>query len=218
MLAISPRARVFAGVAALALFSSIGIAAAANANAKVSDKQFAMFPQQSFLNCMKPNPNSPTPTVTVNVHRGNLNDRATLDLQGFKPNLDFDLFTIQHSPQTATGAADPNSSVGMAWYQSDVHVGSTGSGHAQIQTILLDQIFGVDKDVALAPTNTFHLGFWFNNPADAKNCRFTGVTPFNGEHTAGPLAFVTRPNARTALGPLCTDPVSGTGGVFSCNP
>jgi hypothetical protein len=214
--AASVRTRVLAGVAALVLFSSIGIAAAASG--KTSYTQFSMFPQQSFINCLKPHPNSPAPRVTVKVNRGNLNDRAEVELQGFKPNLDFDLFTIQHSPQTATGAADPNSSVGLAWYQSDLHVRSDGTGHARVQTILLDQIFGLDKDVNLAPTNTFHLGFWFNNPADAKNCGFTGVTPFNGEHTAGPLAFVTRPDARTALGPLCTDPVSGSAGIFSCNP
>jgi hypothetical protein len=154
----------------------------------------------------------------VTVKRGDLNDTATVELRGFKRNLDFDLFTIQHSPQTATGAPDPNSSVGLAWYQSDLHVGTHGSGEAKIRTVLLDQIFGVDKDVALAPTNTFHLGFWFNNPKDATACGFTGVTPFNGEHQAGPLAFVTRPNGTTTLGPLCTDPVSGNGGSFTCNP
>ena len=95
---------------------------------------------------------------------------------------------------------------------------SDGTGRAKIRTVLLDQIFGVDKDVGLAPTNTFHLGFWFNNPTDAQRCGFTGVTPFNGEHQAGPLAFVTRPDARTTLGPLCTDPVSAPGGAFTCNP
>jgi hypothetical protein len=128
------------------------------------------------------------------------------------------LFTIQHSPQTATGTPDANPSVGLAWYQSDLQVNGHGSGEAHVRTVLLDQIFGVDKDVALPPTNTFHLGFWFNNPADAAGCGFTGSTPFNGEHTAGPLAFVTRPNATTNLGPLCTDPTTVPGGGFTCNP
>jgi hypothetical protein len=40
------------------------------------------------------------------------------------------------------------------------------------------------------------------------------VTPFNGEHQAGPLAFITRPDATTNLGPLCTDP----DGEGHCNP
>ena len=216
MRSISLRTRVLAAVAvAVSLAGSAGIAVAATS--KAEHKQFSMFAQPAFVNCVKPHPNSPTPKVTVKVDRGELNDTATIDLKGFKRNLDFDLFTIQHSPQTATGAPDANSSVGLAWYQTDLHVDRHGTGHAKIRTILLDQIFGVDKDVALAPTNTFHLGFWFNNPADAKNCGFTGVTPFNGEHTAGPLAFVTRPDARTALGPLCVAPTS-SGGTFTCNP
>jgi hypothetical protein len=99
--ALSLRARVFAGVAALALLSSVGIAAAANS--KPSYTRFSMSPQAAFLNCVKPYPISPAPTVTVKVKRGDLNDRATVELKGFKPNLDFDVFTIQHSPQTASG-------------------------------------------------------------------------------------------------------------------
>jgi hypothetical protein len=216
MFATSLRVRVLAG-AAIAIFASTG-AVAAYASNKPSYTTFSLFPQRSLINCLKPSPGAPDPKVTVTVKRGDLNDRGRIQLSGFKPNLDFDLFTIQHSPQTATGAADSNSSVGLAWYQTDLHVGSYGSGHARIRTILLDQIFGIDKDVALAPTNTFHLGFWFNNPADAGRCGFTGSTPFNGEHTAGPLAFVTRPDAATALGPLCTDPVSTGNSTFACNP
>jgi hypothetical protein len=212
----SLRLRVLAGVAIAVTAGSMGVAAAASS--KPDQTTFRMFPQTTLLNCVKPHANSPRPKVTVTVTRGDLNDRATVDLEGFKPNLDFDLFTIQHSPQTATGAADANPSVGLAWYQSDLHVQSDGTGHASVRTILLDQIFGIDKDVALPPTNTFHLGFWFNNPKDAQGCGFTGVTPFNGEHQAGPLAFVTRPNAITGLGPLCTDPISGSGGTFTCNP
>jgi hypothetical protein len=208
--------RVGAGVAVAAFAISAGVAAASTS--KPRQTTFRMFPQTAFLDCVKPSKGAPTPQVTVKVQRQNLNDTATVELKGFKPHLDFDLFTIQHSPQTATGAADPNPSVGLAWYQSDLHVGANGYGHATVRTILLDQIFGVDKDVALAPTNTFNLGFWFNNPADAQHCGFTGTTPFNGEHNAGPLAFVTRPDAVTALGPLCTDPTATSGGIFACNP
>jgi hypothetical protein len=215
MFAFSRRSRLLAGIAIVAFAGTAGMAAAATS--KPSESTFRLFPQTSLLNCLKPRGSAPTPYVTMTVHRGDLNDPADIVLHDFKPNLDFDLFTIQHSPQTATGTPDANPSVGLAWYQSDLHVGSTGTGHARIRTILLDQIFGVDKDIALAPTNTFHVGFWFNNPADAARCGFTGTTPFNGEHNAGPLAFVTRPNARTNLGPLCTDPVSG-GGSFHCNP
>jgi hypothetical protein len=209
------RARVFAGAAAAALAATIGVAAGAGKPAQTS---FALFPQTALINCLKPTPDAPTPEVRVDLQRGDLNDIAEIQLRHFEPNLDFDLFTIQHSPQTATGTPDVNPSVGLSWYQTDLHVEADGSGHARIRTVLLDQIFGVDKDVALAPTNTFHMGFWFNNPADAQRCGFTGTTPFNGEHTAGPLAFVTRPNATTNLGPLCTDPISSGSGTFTCNP
>jgi hypothetical protein len=216
MFRVSLRARVLAGVAVAVLAGSTAVAA--GAMSKPDQTTFSMFPQTSQLNCLKPSPTSPDPRVDVTVHRGDLNDRAVVHLHGFKPNLAFDLFTIQHSPQTATGTPDANPSVGLAWYQSDLQVNGHGSGEAHVRTVLLDQIFGVDKDVALPPTNTFHLGFWFNNPADAAGCGFTGSTPFNGEHTAGPLAFVTRPNATTNLGPLCTDPVPDGGGSFHCNP
>jgi len=33
---------------------------------------------------------------------------------------------------------------------------------------------------------TYHLGLWFNSPADAQNAGCpNAVTPFNGEHNAG---------------------------------
>ena len=216
MHAPSRSGRIFAGVAVAVLGLSVGTAAAITS--KPQTTRFQLFPQTSLVNCLVPRPGAPTPRVSVHVDRHDENDTAIVELKGFKPHLGFDLFTIQHSPQTATGAADANPSVGLAWYQSDIQVGADGTGRAKIRTILLDQIFGVDKDVSLAPTNTFHLGFWFNNPADAGQCGFTGSTPFNGEHNAGPLAFVTRPDARTNLGPLCTTPSSGSGGTFTCNP
>jgi len=160
-----------------------------------------------------------TPTVHATVKRGDLNDELTLTLRGFKPGLQFDLFTVERSPQLANGAANPNfTNFGLAWYQSDVEAnhGRSGNGDVKIRTILLDQIFGFDPAVGLPPTNTFHVGFWFNNPADAAPCGFTGFTPFNGEHHAGPLAFITRPDATTGLGPLCSTPDSSN--PSGCNP
>jgi hypothetical protein len=215
MHAIGWSARVVVGAAIAVLAGSAAVGAVSS---KPQETTFSLFPQSSLLKCLKPSPDAPNPVVTVTAKRGDLNDRATIHLSGFKPNLGFDLFTIQHSPQTATGAPDANPSVGLAWYQTDLQVGADGRGDARIRTVLLDQIFGIDKDVSLAPTNTFHLGFWFNNPTDASGCGFTGTTPFNGEHTAGPLAFVTRPDATTNLGPLCTDPISAGAGTFTCNP
>ena len=139
-------------------------------------------------------------------------------LKNIMPNLAFDLFTVQRSSLLANGTADPNfKNFGLAWYQSDVQVTSGGTATVKIQTILLDQIFGFDPDVSLAPTNTFHVGFWFNDPADAAACGFTGTTPFNGDHNAGPLAMISLPDPVTNLGPLCTNPNTSTDPP-SCNP
>ncbi len=157
--------------------------------------------------------------------RGKLNDTLILDLDGIRPELAFDLFTVQRSPLLADGTKDPaftnvfNGSFGLAWYQSDIQVQHSGNGHVRIQTILLDQIFGFDPDVRLAPTNTFHVGFWFNDPNAAKDCGFdpTKPKPFNGEHKSGPVAMISLPDAKTGLGPLCTNPDFSTDPI-SCKP
>jgi hypothetical protein len=173
--------------------------------------RFSLFPVAKFLPCMAAP--GQTPTATAIVVKGDPNDTLVLSTSGFKPGLKFDLFTIQRSTQQADGAPATVPGVGVAWYQSDVDANSS----LVLKTVLVDQIFGFDPDVALAPTNTFHMGFWFNNPADAAACGFTGTTPFNGEHNAGPLAFVTRPSAATNLGPLCLDPDTSTSPA-RCNP
>jgi hypothetical protein len=204
-------------VAAVTLLLATGLlvpAVLAATGGKPKRDSFRMFPNPAFVSCLAGNG---TPTAHVKVVRGELNDTLTLSLAHFKPGLDFDLFTVENSPQRSDGTPDPNfKNFGLAWYQSDVHVESNGTAKTTIKTILLDQIFGFDPAVTLAPTNTFHVGFWFNDPADAAPCGFTGVTPFNGEHMAGPLAFITRPSAMTGLGPLCTDPNSGP--PPACNP
>ena len=145
--------------------------------------------------------------VTLNVngrdYRRKLDVRTSL-LDASTPNPDF------------------KGSFGLAWYQSDIQIGKRiDEGHVRIKTILLDQIFGFDPDAALKPTNTFHLGFWFNNPQDAAACGFpandpTKFTPFNGEHKAGPLAMISVPDPHTQLGPLCTDPDPSQ--PSGCNP
>jgi len=158
------------------------------------------------------------PEATVTVTRGKLNDTLVLKLKNIKPNLAFDLFTVQNSRLDANGGLDPNfTNFGLAWYQSDIQVTSGGTANVKIQTILLDQIFGFDPASGLAPTNTFHVGFWFNDPADAAACGFVGTTPFNGEHNAGPLAMISLPDPVTNLGPLCTNPNTSTVPA-TCNP
>jgi hypothetical protein len=184
---------------------------------------FQLVANPKFLTCLARDPNDQKhpPQAEVRVVKGKLNDRMTVRLRNIKANLAFDLFTVQRSPFKADGTPDPNfnGSFGLAWYQSDLEVNRGGEGDVEIRTILLNQIFGFDPDVNLAPLNTFHVGFWFNNPADAAACGFdvTKPTPFNGEHKAGPLAMISLPDANTNLGPLCIDPNTSTNPV-NCNP
>ncbi len=141
--------------------------------------------------------------------RGELNDGMFLKGKYIKPGLAFDLFTVQNDSLGPDGAPVAGfTNFGLAWYQSDLEARSNGSMKMELRTILLDQIFGFDPAVTLAPTGTFEVGFWFNDPNDAAACGFdvTAPTPFNGEHKAGPLAMITLPDATTGLGPLCTKP------------
>jgi hypothetical protein len=156
----------------------------------------------------------------VTVERGDLNDTLTLRLRNIKPHLAFDLFTVQRSAFLADGRPDLTArNRGLAWYQSDVQADADGTGQVRVRTVLVDKIFGFDPDVNLAPTNTFHVGFWFNDPADAQPCGFdpANFTQFNGQHHAGPLAMISLPDATTGLGPLCLRPDTSVTPA-RCNP
>ncbi len=205
------------------LITAAALAAAgiASAQDKKDEISFNLVPNPQVVDCLRAN-SWEQPRARATVIRGPLNDTLILDLDGFKPELAFDLFTVQRSPFQADGSSDPafKGSFGLAWYQSDIQIRKhSDDGHVRIKTILLDQIFGFDPDKALAPTNTFHVGFWFNNPEDAAACGFNPAkpTPFNGEHKAGPFAMISLPNSKTGLGPLCTDPNNSTNPT-SCNP
>ena len=136
----------------------------ASAQDKKDEISFDLVANPSFVNCLRKD-SYEEPRARATVIRGKLNDTLILDLDGFKPGLAFDLFTVQRSPFLSDKTSDPNfktvfkGSFGLAWYQSDIEIGKhNDDGHVRIKTILLDQIFGFDPDVALPPTNTFHLG------------------------------------------------------------
>ncbi len=217
-----PSGKSFTALAVLALALLVAVPSVSASSAPepqaVSSKTFSLFANQAFVACARGA--GMTASVTVTVTRGGNNDSLTVNLAGFKPHLGFDLFTVQRTNQGVGGAPVPGfTNFGLAWYQSDIHTGSSGTASVNIKTILLDQIFGFDPDASLAPTNTFHLGFWFDSTAEAQACSATPLTPtpFNGEHKAGPLAFISRANSTTGLGPLCSRPIQ-QGGVFSCEP
>jgi hypothetical protein len=215
---LSSRARRACFGVALAAAATSGAISASAANPHANYARFSLFPNASVQNCVAAP--GKTPIATVTVQRGSLNDTLDLHVRNLKPNLDFDVFTIEKTPQLSDGSANPafDGKFGMAWYQSDLETDRHGEGDVKIKTILLDQIFGFDASTGLAPVNTFNVGFWFNNPGDAASCGFTGSTPFNGEHNAGPVAMISRTDATTHLGPLCTAPESNGDGTFHCNP
>ena len=187
--------------------------------AQLQETTFNLAPEKKVLSCFSAN-DGYSPVAQVTVQRGKLNDVLILHAKHLKPNTGFDLFTVQNSNLLSDGTANPNfKNFGLAWYQSDLQTDTKGNADVTIKTILLDQIFGFDPVVALPPTNTFHVGFWFNNPEDAAACGFdpTKPTPFNGEHKAGPAAMISVPDADTGIGPLCTNPEQ-EGQVLICNP
>jgi hypothetical protein len=177
---------------------------------------FNLAANPKFAACLGNDPYN-TPTAKVTVSRGTANDVMIVQMQNFKPGSAFDLFTIERTNLKSDGSADPNfkGSFGLAWYQSDIHIGPDGKAEAVVKSILLDDIFGFDADSIpgsvtgaplVPPTHTFHVGFWFDSPQDAASCGFdpTKPTPFNGEHSAGPNAMISVPDAATGQGPLLT--------------
>ena len=165
------------GAMLLALSVTVGgsmFTSTALAQDKKDEISFDLVPNPQFVNCLRRS-SYEEPRARATVIRGKLNDTLILDLDGIKPGLAFDLFTVERSSLLGEGVPDPafKGSFGLAWYQSDIEIGKhTDDGHVRIKTILLDQIFGFDPEVGLKPTNTFHLGsrlisnFWNNSAID----------------------------------------------------
>lgn len=177
---------------------------------------FNLVANPKFAQCLGNDPYNP-PAAKVTVGRGTANDVMIVELRNFIPGKAFDLFTIERTNLAPDGSADPNfkGSFGLAWYQSDIHIGDDGKGEAVVKSILLDGIFGFDADPIpgsvtgaplVPPTHTFHVGFWFDKPEDAAACGFdtTKPTPFSSNHIAGPNAMISTPDPVTGQGPLLT--------------
>src|SRR5262245_37406392 len=154
-------------------------------------------------------------TATVKIKPGGPVEIMDVTVKGLPPNTDFDLFVIQV----------PNSPFGVAWYQGDIETDEDGEAHQQfvgrfsIETFAVAQAPGGQPapvvhnppeslvrddsfNPAFEPIHTFHLGLWFNSPADAKKAGCADTeTRFNGEHNAGIQVLHTTPLAN-GLGPL----------------
>ena len=121
-----------------------------------------------------------------------------VEVAGLAPRTTFTVFLLQV----------PHFPFGMSWYQGDVVTDEHGQGHARFAGIFSEgtAIMALNTDVApvvhsadsaanprLAPIHLFHLGLWFNSPADAVAAGCPGATtPFNGDHTAGVQVLSTR--------------------------
>src|SRR5580704_3849243 len=89
--------------------------------------EFQLHVNEPFNQCLSKDGATP-PFANVKVIRGNLNDTLQIFVSGLKPNLAFDLFTVQRSNLDADGAPDPafTGSFGLAWYQSDLQADEHG--------------------------------------------------------------------------------------------
>jgi len=111
----------------------------------------------------------------------------------------------------------PNKPFGLSWYQGDIETNSLGRGVADVTGIFSKETFILAPGVAPAPVvfpdnassnpatppvQTYHLGIWFADPADAvkAGCPAT-VTPFDGDHNAG-IQVLNTGNYPDTHGPL----------------
>ncbi len=178
-----------AGALALAA-AAAGILGSASADASGGHISFAMqrSPGVVAAGCL------PKAKAHVTVSHIGPVEVMRVDATGLPADTEFDLFVIQV----------PNAPFGVSWYQGDLE--SNGKGRASGEFIgrFSQETFAVAPNTASAPSvhsspiadatsnppfapiHTFHLGLWFNSPADAVKAGCPGATtPFNGDHNAG---------------------------------
>ena len=134
-------------VIAAALAVAAVSAVAANGASGTTKTTFDLVPNPKFANCLAKYPGDPSrpPTASVDVQKGNLNDRLTLHLHNIKPDLAFDLFTVQRSTLDAHGKPiSPARASASPGTSPTCRLTSHGGGSVTIQTILADQIFGLN--------------------------------------------------------------------------
>jgi hypothetical protein len=144
--------------------------------------------------------------VTI-THTPLLVETMHVEVSGLPANTDFDLFIIQV----------PTTPFGLAWYMGDMLTDSTGAavgdfiGRFNIGTFIVAP--GVapapvvlpgdaSSNPATAPVQLYHLGLWFDSPADANKAGCGNkVTPFNSSHNAG-VQILNTSNFSASRGPL----------------
>lgn len=152
----------------------------------------------------------PNASGEATISPGGPVDILDVKVSGLPPNTDFDFFVTQV----------PNTPVGMSWYQGDIETGHNGAGRGifvgrfSIETFVVGQgvvdapltfnnaFPSVSPSPNTGPIQMYHLGLWFDSPADAVNAGCpNSVTPFNGQHDAG-VQVLNTSNFPDLAGPL----------------
>jgi hypothetical protein len=146
---------------------------------------FTMVPTLGVESCVHA-----TGSVTI-THTARLVETMHVEVSGLPANTDFDLFVIQV----------PTTPFGLSWYLGDMLTDSKGTAVSDFIGRFNIGTFIVAPGVAAAPVvlrgdassnpptepvQLYHLGLWFDSPADAqKHGCGNVVTPFNSTHNAG---------------------------------
>jgi hypothetical protein len=176
------------GATAALLAATVAAGTVAAHEGKVAE--FDMLPSAGAKTCL------PNASARVKIKSLGPVEVMTVNLAGLPALTDFDLFVLQ----------DPTAPFGVSWYQGDVETSADGTsdtyhfiGRFSIETFAVAPgvapapvVFGeppfpdASQNPAFNPIQMYHLGLWFNSPADAVKAGCAGtVTPFNGEHNAG---------------------------------
>jgi len=119
------------------------------------------------------------------------NDTMTVSISGVPPNNNFTVFVLQQ----------PDRPFGIAFYETQLHSSTAGTGSATVRGVFSVDSFAVSAGgtTTFAPTHTYHLGVWFSNPQTpfSIGCEPGAtspiITPFNTTNfpvNAGPLSHV----------------------------
>jgi len=180
------QANSFKTFASLALVSSVYLCSQASADGLDTNVFPLVRPAVLGQSC--------APKAKAKVRVTTLGNVEVMDvkIEGLPKNTAFDAFIIQV----------PNFPFGMSWYQGDIQTNKHGKGYARYVGRFNEETFIVapgtptvaplthdtdaEENPVTKPIHTYHVGIWFNSPADAVKAGCPGVvTPFNGEHNAG---------------------------------
>jgi hypothetical protein len=166
---ISRNWKVSSAALATCVLSAVVLASVATAGGRDNTIEFDMVRSATVAaagpGCL------PNASGDVRVESKGATEKMTVDVQGLRPNTDYNFFVIQV----------PNSPFGLAWYQGDIETNSHGRGSEKfvgrfsIETFIVapntapapvvhdSPVRDADSNPPTAPGHTYHLGLWFNS-------------------------------------------------------